>query len=273
MRYLNLGCGKKFIQLPEWLNADMVPLGEGVMQCNFLDGIPFENKSFNLVYHSHVLEHFSRKDGEKFIRECYRILRPGGVLRIALPDLKVIASEYLKNLDRIAAGEKAAEADYDWMMLEMYDQTVRNHSGGEMLDYLNDENKTNAAYISNRVGNGGDSWQSENKPAGSPADTFTGKFRKALKKPSLVFDIIREKWLQLFLSKKNFQYYKTGKFRKGGEIHQWMYDSFSMERLLKKAGFDEVIVQNATSSKIENWAGYRLDDPHESASLFIEAVK
>ena len=70
MKYLNLGCGYKFVKSEEWVNADMIPLGDGVIECNFLNGIPMMDNEFDLVYHSHVLEHFAKADGEKFINEC-----------------------------------------------------------------------------------------------------------------------------------------------------------------------------------------------------------
>ena len=42
---------------------------------------------------------FSKRQGEFFVRECFRVLRPGGLLRLAVPDLEDIARAYLKTLE------------------------------------------------------------------------------------------------------------------------------------------------------------------------------
>ncbi|MEP7375337.1 MAG: methyltransferase domain-containing protein [Chitinophagaceae bacterium] len=273
MKFLNLGCGYKYVKADEWLNADMMSIGDDVVKCNFLDGIPFETGRFDLVYHSHVLEHFAKADGEKFIAECYRILKPGGVIRIALPNLEVIAKEYLKNLDRAAAGEQNADHDYDWTMLEMYDQTVRNKAGGNMMGYLTQDRIPNERYVFGRIGAGGEKWRKEYSTL---ADTGKGRetvLKKIIERPSLIFKGIKQLFIRLVLSKKNLQYYKAGQFRFGGEIHQWMYDRYSLGRLLQQVGFKEIVVRTATASYVENWSMYKLDDPTETASLFIEATR
>jgi predicted SAM-dependent methyltransferase len=65
MKYLNLGCGSHYSTATEWTNLDFTSLDNNVIAHNLLTGIPFEDNSFDLVYHSHVLEHFSKEDGEK----------------------------------------------------------------------------------------------------------------------------------------------------------------------------------------------------------------
>ena len=78
MKYLNLGCGSSFLTMSEWTNLDFTSSGESVIAHNLLNGIPYSDNYFDLVYHSHVLEHFSKDDGEAFIAECFRVLKPGG---------------------------------------------------------------------------------------------------------------------------------------------------------------------------------------------------
>ncbi len=273
MKFLNLGCGYKYVKGDEWLNADMMSVGDDVVKCNFLDGIPFESGRFDLVYHSHVLEHFARADGEKFIAECYRILKPGGFIRIALPNLEVIAKEYLKNLERAATGESNAGYDYDWMMLEMYDQTVRNKTGGNMMSYLTQDQIPNEDYVFNRIGAGGKQWREEYRKQALTEKARKSIFEKIKERPSLVFKGIKQFFIRLILPQKDYRYYKVGQFRFGGEIHQWMYDRYSLGRLLQQVGFKEIVVRTATTSYIENWAMYKLDDTTETASLFIEATR
>ena len=138
MKNLNLGCGYNYVVSSEWTNLDFISTGEGVMAHNLLSGIPFESESFDLVYHSHLLEHFTKEDGEKLIAECFRVLRPGGILRIAVPDLESIVKNYLNVLESglNKPGDEMIRANYDWIILELYDQTVRTKSGGNMAKYL-----------------------------------------------------------------------------------------------------------------------------------------
>ena len=274
MKFLNLGCGYKFVKAEEWLNADMLSVGDDVIKCNFLNGIPFESERFDLVYHSHVLEHFAKADAGKFIAECYRILKPDGFIRIALPNLEVIAKEYLKNLERSVSGEFNASNDYDWMMLELYDQTVRNKMGGNMMNYLVQETIPNEQYVFNRIGEGGKKWRAEYTASANGAVTKSSSvLQKIIKQPSLIVKGLKHLLIRLLLSKKDFRYYTAGRFRFGGEIHQWMYDRYSAGRLLKNAGFKDIVVRNAVTSYIDKWADYKLDDTSENASLFIEAIK
>jgi predicted SAM-dependent methyltransferase len=273
MKFLNLGCGNKFFAGDEWLNADMLPLGKGVIRCNFLDGIPFKNDSFDLVYHSHVLEHFSKKDGAVFIKECFRILKPGGVIRIVLPNLEVIAKEYLQQLEMAAAGNEMAAYHYDWMMLEMYDQTVRNSSGGDMINWLAQPIIKNESYVFSRIGKGGEQWRQQLLQPELNTSTSPNLLKKIWRRPGIMLKALQKAYLRVVLPGRHYKIYKTGQFRYGGEIHQWMYDRYSLGRLLKDIGFREIIERSATESYLTAWASYGLDDSGETASLFMEARK
>jgi predicted SAM-dependent methyltransferase len=274
MKYLNLGCGPKYVKSNDWVNADMLPYGNEVIQCNFLNGIPFDSNKFDLVYHSHVLEHFSKKDGENFIKECHRILNSGGVIRIAMPNLEEIAKQYLANIERAMNKEEDASNDYDWIMLEMYDQTIRNKSGGLMLDYLTAVNIPNEKFVYERIGEDARKWRKSTDDEENIMNSgVLGIFKKLIQKPSLIFKGIKLVYLRIVLSKKGYQNYKIGKFRIGGEIHQWMYDRYSLSRLLENIGFTNVTLRTATSSFINDWSTFKLDNPYEKASIFIEAIK
>jgi predicted SAM-dependent methyltransferase len=274
MKYLNLGCGPKYVKSKDWVNADMLPYGNEVIQCNFLNGIPFDSNKFELVYHSHVLEHFSKKDGENFIKECFRILNTGGVIRIAMPNLEEIAKQYLANIERGINNETNASNDYDWIMLEMYDQTVRNKSGGLMLDYLTKPKMDNEKYVYERIGEDARKWRKSTDDEESVMSKgLLGILKKLIGKPSLIFKRIKLVYLRVVLSKKGYQNYKIGKFRIGGEIHQWMYDRYSLTRLLQNIGFTDVTLRTAITSFITDWETFKLDNPNEKASIFIEAVK
>ena len=151
VNYLNIGCGSKYH--PAWVNIDMRSHSPHVQACNLLDGIPFSSGRFDVVYHSQVLEHFPKNEATAFLLECFRVLTPGGTLRVVVPDLESIAREYLSHLrDCLENPSARTEANYDWIMLEMYDQTVRNYSGGSMADFLKAPEIVNEDYIVPRIG-------------------------------------------------------------------------------------------------------------------------
>ena len=132
-RLLNLGCGATFH--PEWLNIDFHDHGGAVLAYDLRLGIPFADDTFDVVYHSHVLEHFTYNQGRRFLRECFRVLRPGGLVRLAVPDLENISRAYVASLDAVRAGEPGSADRHEWMIIELIDQMTRIRSGGAMADY------------------------------------------------------------------------------------------------------------------------------------------
>ncbi|BAY97842.1 family 2 glycosyl transferase [Tolypothrix tenuis PCC 7101] len=64
---------------------------------------PWSDNSVDIVYSSHTLEHLSKTEGQNFLSECYRVLKPHGIIRIIVPDLKAIINKYLQG--QIAADQ------------------------------------------------------------------------------------------------------------------------------------------------------------------------
>lgn len=56
--------------------------------------IPLHDGSTDFVYSSHFLEHLAHKDAQNLLSESFRILKPGGVVRISVPDLEYALSLY-----------------------------------------------------------------------------------------------------------------------------------------------------------------------------------
>ncbi len=272
MQYLNLGCGSYYSTKAEWTNVDFISYDKHVIAHNLLQGIPMKDNSFDFVYHSHVLEHFSKNDGEKFLTECHRVLKKNAILRIAVPDLERLAIDYLKSIT--AAIEQPENellrANYDWMLLEMYDQTMRNSRAGEMGNYLQQDVLINENFVFERVGVEAIEFRKE---------YFESiKNKKQVQVPFFLSKIkLRIKDFVYKLLSINQQAYEIGKFRLGGEIHQWMYDRYSLTSLLNKIGFEQVIVRDAFSSYLGNWSTYNIDEKNNVTrkpdSLFIEARK
>lgn len=87
---LHVGCGKN--RLAGWINADVHP---GTDLIVFLERrLPFFANSLRRIFMEHVLEHVPFSTGVFFLREARRVLMPGGVIRIAMPDLDDLIDGY-----------------------------------------------------------------------------------------------------------------------------------------------------------------------------------
>ena len=92
-------------------------------------GIPFATGSVDAVYHSHVLEHIDRGAVPGFLTEIRRVLRPGGVHRIVVPDLEQAARAYLASLEA-GLGSPEPVHDHDTTVHGLLEQSVRRESAG-----------------------------------------------------------------------------------------------------------------------------------------------
>jgi predicted SAM-dependent methyltransferase len=67
----------------------------GIVHTDVLRGLRYPTASASYVYSSHMIEHMARWQALELVRECARVLRPGGVLRFATPDLAVLIDDYV----------------------------------------------------------------------------------------------------------------------------------------------------------------------------------
>jgi len=151
---LNLGCGTK--TSPRTTNIDWSiharlrrsPIGrhlapvilneerhqlflrmDEVLVHDLKKGIPAPDGTADAIYHSHVLEHMDRDAVPAFFAEIRRVLKPGGVQRIAVPDLERYAREYLESLEK-GLQDSAAAARHDATVSQMILQMVRREAFG-----------------------------------------------------------------------------------------------------------------------------------------------
>ena len=134
---------------------------------------------------------------------------------------------------------------------------VRNCSGGEMLKYWKQEQIPSEDFVIERVG--------------SEAKNIISQIRETR-------SYIRVNDSQNNDDQSKLDPMAIGKFRLSGEIHQWMYDRYSLGTLLKSTGFKNIQVCKADKSAIPNFNQYLLDiEPDGSVrkpdSLFMEAIK
>jgi SAM-dependent methyltransferase len=93
-----------------------------IVRWDMRNSIPYPTSSFDVVYHSHFLEHLSRSHAAGLLKECRRVLRPGGVLRVAVPDLAYLVRQYRETMGNPIEHGQAIEA--------LTDQMVREHATG-----------------------------------------------------------------------------------------------------------------------------------------------
>jgi predicted SAM-dependent methyltransferase len=63
---------------------------------DLLKPLPFAENTFDVVYSSHVHEHFPYRTGEAILTECFRVLKPGAPVRIVVPRLEFYIEKYLQ---------------------------------------------------------------------------------------------------------------------------------------------------------------------------------
>ena len=88
---INLGSGPD--AMDGWVNVDIDRGPQVDVVMDIRHGLPFQDNSCQAVFSEHMIEHISRDDGVKLLRECYRVLEPGGVVRMSTPD----AGRYLRS--------------------------------------------------------------------------------------------------------------------------------------------------------------------------------
>jgi predicted SAM-dependent methyltransferase len=120
-RLLHLGCG--LIAPPEWLNVDgswgawlakhrrlrgalqairvlpkrvsEIAWPNNIQICDLRRRLPFADASFDACFSSHLIEHLHRDEALELLRDVRRVLKPGGLCRTVVPDLRAIVMEYI----------------------------------------------------------------------------------------------------------------------------------------------------------------------------------
>lgn len=100
-RYLNLGSGERGFAAPNWINVDGYPFPHVHHLMDLARPLPFDDASFDGILFQHVLEHFPQTVGLAILAECRRILVPGGVLRVAVPDAERVIRSYAVNPEEL----------------------------------------------------------------------------------------------------------------------------------------------------------------------------
>ncbi len=269
---INLACGNIYVTGNGWINIDYNSTSSNVRRADLLARLPLPDNSAALVYSSHFLEHIPRSQVPDFLSECLRVLIPGGVIRLVLPDLENICRAYLEHRDN-GDHEKA-----DFVVLEMIDQCVRRESGGELGRYYQrvkdsaDSEAEMIAFIRERTGE----YLLAPRQKGSLFVTKLRKsslLRKVQSRLQRVYFRTILKLLPITFRKQNVSLAAVG------ELHHWIWDFYQLQKLLLATGF---VSPQKCSSKTSYFLGFPFDQLDIDAdgrqrkgyeSMYIEAKK
>jgi ubiquinone/menaquinone biosynthesis C-methylase UbiE len=106
VRRLHWGCGD--VTAAGWINSDLWDNPGVDIQADILDGLPLEDDSIDYAFSNHVLQELDVYDQEVALRELRRVLKPGGVLRLCLPDLD-------RAIDAYRSGDR------DWFIVKEWE--------------------------------------------------------------------------------------------------------------------------------------------------------
>lgn len=94
---LHIGCGKKYI--PGYKHLDVINFDHVDFVCDTRKLTMIEDETVSEIYACHILEHVERSEVISVLQEWNRVLKVGGVLRVAVPDFEAIVAEYMENKD------------------------------------------------------------------------------------------------------------------------------------------------------------------------------
>lgn len=146
---LNLGCGH--IQPEGWVNVDgsmrawlatrfswfdhtltnlkILPKTEFNSRTHYANlnkRLQWKDGTVDCIFLGEVLEHFTKDDGYRLLRECYRILKPGGIIRLRVPDNVQFWRKYIDeyDLERCKPRDRWSESHERWIELFFHDICV-----------------------------------------------------------------------------------------------------------------------------------------------------
>ena len=297
-KLINLACGQTFHS--NWINLDQSASSEEVKFHDLRTPLPFPDNYADAIYCSHFLEHLDVKKADKFLCECLRCLKPGGVLRVVVPDFERMAKDYLKILGKLEAGEERS-VEHTWIHLEIFDQFSRNRPEGLMNAYFRNPDVHQNEFVRERIGNAIDNFQVSSIQRQSIETTLRSKLRMikfllfdaSYRTHFLIKKIFPKKYnaflispgksffneiLQMIVPGLTYLQIKQALFRNSGEVHLQSYDQYNLKQKLSEAGFGEIQKVTSRQSAIPNWNDYLLDinengNERKADSLYMEAKK
>ncbi len=250
MRMLNLGCGD--IYHTDWVNVDLQAKQNAILGYDLRLGIPFADASFDVVYHAHLLEYMPKPWAEYLLRECYRVLKPGGTLRVVVADFANMVQAYMQSLVDIDEHKEHAHAKHGWMLQEILTPLISPVSNKQLNEFAQKLSPSLDSFIQDRLGT---------KPRNSsPQDQAHSKQQ-----------------INIFDEPKH-PIPPSQDFLSSMQQKHWMYDYISLSTLFTQCKFTEITKQTHITSFIPQLQRFELDSHADGSarhtnSIYLEAKK
>jgi predicted SAM-dependent methyltransferase len=271
---INIACGNCY--LDDWINFDYSSVSDKVIKANLLDSLPLDDASIDIVYSSHFIEHIPKNLILNFLADTFRVLKSGGKIRLVLPDLDEMCRAYLEMREN-QEHEKA-----NFLVLEMLDQMIRQKSGGELGDYYKNikisDDIQMKQFIYERTGE-----TISTTLATQQKISTSSKLKKIFKfitNPSKLWTKFEPHYCYTIASLLPSAFLKQNvSFSQVGEKHTWIYDFYTLSKVLEDVGFSEVKKLSYNHSGIAGFPLIPLDMNKDGfprkgkESMYIEATK
>lgn len=120
---LHLGCGRKYIK--GFKHVDLQDFDHIDYKTSVDDLYFAKDNSVEAIYAAHVLEHFGRNEYKNVLQEWFRVLKPGGILRLSVPSFEAVVQYYTQQDDNLeillgllVGGQKVGEHDFHKMIFD-----------------------------------------------------------------------------------------------------------------------------------------------------------
>jgi SAM-dependent methyltransferase len=268
--FLNIACGNIYIKNNSWVNLDIVSKDKYVKKINLLKKLPFNNETVDAIYCAHFLEHVPVHKVTDFLKECFRILKKDGVLRLVLPDFESLSKEYLKQV-KLKNFTKTKI-----VLISIIDQCVRRIPGGELGKLYN--------ILLNGKKNKKDLIKYLNYLNGVNFSGNKKKNRDLFYYFERIYLLMKEKFINFWI--KSVVFFlpiafveQNISFARIGEMHHWLWDFYSLYDYLKDAGFNKIkkLTYNKSSYKDSKLFIFDKNKKNQKTrgveSMYVESVK
>jgi len=123
---LQIGAGYNL--LSGWLNTTLYPLAAGAVYLDASQPFPIPMGAFDYVFSEHVIEHLEIDEAASMLRECARILKGGGRIRLATPDLAQIIALYTQP-------SAPAQRDYIRWIMDSFRPQVGEYNPAHVINH------------------------------------------------------------------------------------------------------------------------------------------
>ena len=101
-----------------------------IIHWDVYNGLPFHDNVFDFVYHSHFITHIDRDAAFFITKECHRILKSGGIVRVVVPDLEQIVNLYNEAMADLDAARPRGNEKHSEAVDELFELMVRKSAWG-----------------------------------------------------------------------------------------------------------------------------------------------